>query len=195
VETVRLQFSEHPMMGEIGLTGEQSECFAQAMGLFGGNPLDILEELRTSPPEEVVERILKSVGIEISPEQKKMIGEKIIQVVVARIQRLAVEKKITQMGFEVKPGGMWSWGDSLEITDQTRALGAELEVPVMAHAEHVTSKVRADALRLLWHLLDDRKDPRERTRDFRKGQQIIREEYMPRVSQDTRRMLYLAGVI
>jgi len=189
-------FSECPYGDQIGLSEEQMKSLVEVTG-FHENRLNVLADLQERPVKEVVSNILKMAEVGVADEQKEMIEKKIRGGIAAVIKRVAVEKKIIQMGYEVQPGGMWAWGDSWEVTAQTVALGAKLEVPVMAHTNHISSRLENAAIRGLGVLLDVERTPdvKERVEAFRKARQYIREEYIPKISQDTRRMLYLTGVI
>lgn len=189
-------FSEHPSEKQIELPKRQVESLVEVTG-FPENRLNILTDLQEYRLGEVVGNILSMAEIEISDEQKETIVQKLERRIVAIIKRVAVEKKIMQMGYDVKPGGMWAWGGSWKVTLQTVALGAKLEVPVIAHTHHVSSKVTDQAIKGLGALLDTERNPeaKERMKAYREVKQYIRKEYMPKITQDTRRMLYLTGAI
>jgi hypothetical protein len=101
-----------------------------------------------------------------------------------------------KMGDEVHFGGMWAWGDSWETTYETIALGAQQEIPVMAHNAHVSFRVLEEGIRGLGILLDIEDNPQVRNRmtEFERIKSFLRRE-LPETSQDTRRMLYLTGLI
>ena len=188
-------------------------------------PLDILADLQEQTAEDIVGNILNIAKMENELEVielKGMITERIRRGIIAAIKHLAVEKKIQQMGYELQPGGMWAWGGSWTVTAQTKVLGAKLEVPVAAHSNHISGWVEEAAIGKLSALLEvninaferererereiygialsaliqkGKTEVKERVKRFEDSREYIREEFMPEVTQDTRRMLYLTGVI
>ena len=196
VKIIIRSFSESPIGDEIKLPKEQMESLVKITGLFE-NRLNILSNLQEHSVEEVVDNVLNMAKVEITDKQKELIMKKLREKLVTTIKRIAVEKKIIQMGYDVKPGGMWAWGGSWEVTRQTASLGAKLEIPVMAHTDHINSEVEEITTRGLSSLLDVEKIPdvKEREQIFESSKRHIRKEFFPKVTQDTRRMLYLTGVI
>lgn len=196
VEIVVESFSESPIGSQVELPRKQMESLVEVTG-FHENRLNVLADLQEHFVEGVVSNILNMAEIEVTNEQKDTIVKKIRKRIAAAIKRVAVERKVVQMGYKVQPGGMWAWGDSWEVTYQTIALGAKLEVPVMAHVNHVSSGVKDAAIRGLGALLDVERTPeaRERVKAFNSRRRYIRDKYVPQVTQDTRRMLYLIGAI
>lgn len=189
-------FSEYPLGNQIKLSKEEMESLREIAGFFG-SPLNVLVDLQGRAAEDVVRSVLSMAEIETTNEQRETIAEKIKRRMVATIKSVAVEKKVMDMGYEVKPGGMWAWGGSWKVTYETNTLGAQLEIPVMAHTDHVSTRVLEEGIRGLGTLLDvkDTPQPRKRLERFEKNKEHIREKYLPETSQDTRRMLYLSGLI
>ncbi len=67
----------------------------------------------------------------------KTLSDRIRSTMFTEINELTVREAIVGRGFDVKPGGMWAWGDSWTVTGQIGALGEELGVPVGAHTNMV----------------------------------------------------------
>jgi hypothetical protein len=189
-------FSRYPLGKQIEVSEEQAESLAEVTGIFE-NHLDIFSALQERSAVDVVRNILSAAKIEVAEREREMIAKKIEGELVANIKRVAVEKKIMQMGYEVHSGGMWAWGDSWEVTYKTVALGAKLEVPVMAHTDHISARVEGVSIGGLGVLLNKERTPevKMRVREFEGDKIRIRKEFVPEVTQDTRRMLYLTGLI
>jgi len=196
VEIIVDSFNDHPIGDQIELPKEQIEYLARITGIFEGR-LDFFKDLEEQEIDGLVEDLLIEAGIELNDEQRERIAQKVEKRIVYTIKKLAVEKKIMNMGREVHSGGMWAWGDSWEITYETIALGAQQEIPVMAHNAHVSFWVLEEGIRGLGTLLDVKDIPqsRERLERFESTKQHTRREYLSEMSQDTRRMLYLTGLI
>ncbi len=197
IEMIVNSFSDYPIGDQIKLPREQIEYLAGITGIFEGR-LDLFKDLEEQEIDSLVEDLLVESGIEITDEQKEQIAQKIEKRLVYTIKNIAVQKGISERGYEVKSGGMWAWGsDSWEATYQTRALGARLEIPVMAHSAHVSYHVLEEGIRGLGILLDVKDNPQARKRmgQLEERKQRIRREFLPETSQKTRRMLYITGLI
>lgn len=195
LEIIVHSFSEHPWGDQIELPAAQLKSLVQVTGFFEGK-LDVLSDLKEISIDRTVKKVLNMSEIKISDDEIKGIARKIEARIIALIKRVAVEKKSIQMGYEVQPGGMWAWGGSWKVTYQTNALGAKLGVPVMAHTDHISSRAEENAMRGLGALLDEKTpEIRERVNRFEDARKYIKEKFISEVSQKTRRMLYLVGMI
>lgn len=60
-----------------------------------------------------------------------------------QVNELAVNHAIRKRGFTVQPGGMWAWGDSMEVTSNTVLLAQQLGVNIGAHSRSVEANLES----------------------------------------------------
>jgi hypothetical protein len=189
-------FREIPIIDEIVLSRKLMDKLIEIAGVYE-NRLNILDDLQQLSVEEVVRNVLVRAKIDILDRQIDIVTQKIRDKIISKFKRDAVEKKVVQMGYEVKPGGMWAWGGSMEVTRQTAALGAKLEVPTMPHHATNGGELEEISQAVKYALINLEKIPdcKERVEILNKTKRSIRQTYCSSISQEMRRILYLSGLI
>ena len=87
---------------------------------------------------------------------------------------------------------MWAWGDSFDVTAQTRKLGMQIGVPVLPHDAHGSADIETALSKRFVDLQEGKKSPREY---YQAVHRITRPEELVKDSPAMRRMLYEVGVL
>lgn len=163
-------------------------------------PAQLFDGMRKEEPAKVIDSFFQEMGIadDINNEIRKKIIERIDGKVFAEIKDMAVNNCIQDMGFEKRRGGMWAWGDSWTVTSQTQFLGAEIGSPVGAHTNFPKSTIDGK-YRGGWEsgkgILNELREGDINIKQYRELTERVNEEHLHEMTPETRRMLYLRGVI
>jgi len=160
----------------------------------------IFDRMQNGSIENAVESYIHDIGFDgrIGEDIRQRAVEKIYAGLFSYIKQKAVNRTISDMGYKVQQGGMWAWKDDWTVTNRTLQLGAELGVRVGAHSDFESSKIDS-AYRgglgrgegLLNQLRDDKVD----MPTYREKTEKILSKHLEGMSPETRRMLYLRGLI
>lgn len=163
-------------------------------------PQDMLQACTEQGYGDVIKGIITAAGLteEVPQETIDSIISKWGSGFISKIKNLAIKDQIKKMGYQVQPGGAWSWGNDTGVTIQTVKLGAELGIDVLAHTDHWSKRMEEGMIggmgrgMGLMPLLESGEitpsEYRDRTHKFVK-------DNFDKMNPATRRMFYLMGAI
>lgn len=149
----------------------------------------------------LIERSGASLGIKSEVQDKEKAIEVLVKTLANRIRstmfteinEIAVREAITARGFNIKPGGMWAWGDSWTVTGQTVALGEELGVLVGAHTDMIDHELTERFKQSINQAIEGEKRGNGRF-NWTKYNPIY-DSFIPKIDSKTRRVLYASGLL
>lgn len=194
---IRSSFSIAPLEGEVFLSSSDQARLLQATD-EAIHKVDVLNLLQERSIPEVVTDILSKAGIEVSQQQLQQISQGVESRLSEKVKQLAVNLKISQLGYGVKNSGQWGWGGSDQEQYQLKALAAEIGIPILAHTGHISSRVEEHLGVIKDIMLGKTKgydEPQKKIAFLEGAKKSIRKEDLPWVTPKLRRALYLLGLI
>lgn len=181
------------------ITSEEHESLIEHLGGVL-SPKNLSDEFCQEDYRSVLTRVFTELDLveKVTPDIIERIAQDIEGCLVAKIKEVAIHSLLSDLGYESQVGGMWAWGDSWEVTHATYKLGAQLGTPVMAHTGHISDNVEAAFMGKLGHgpgLVTLLQAGEITPAQFRERAYQFVIENFTELSQKTRRMLYLTGVI
>jgi len=125
-------------------------------------------------------------------QMSEAMANKIKSLMFTQINQIATNEAIINRGFDIKPGGMWAWGGSWEVTGRTHALGVEMGVQVAAHTNTVDHQLTERFSRTINQAFGEE----EETKGFQWEKYNPRfDEFVPNLDPKSRRTLYASGLL
>lgn len=114
--------------------------------------------------------------------------------VIAELNNRAVNMAIERQGFQVERGGMWSWGDSMDVTNKTKALSNALRIQSGSHSSSAHTRV-LELYSRHFTSTDPTRSQWGTPFDWKKYSSSEYDELMPELDTQTRRMVYESGLL
>lgn len=128
---------------------------------------------------------------------KESISRRIEGVIVAALKEFVVNKTLKEMGYEVKPGGNWSWGGEWDATNQAIVAARGMGVWSGPHSTDPRYQIERDLVSssVSRGIFDGLENGDSSIKDFREYLSKDLEKDLPQMTPKSRRMVYLRGLI
>lgn len=125
-------------------------------------------------------------------QMAEAMANKVKTLMFTQINEITVSEAILNRGYDIKPGGMWAWGDSWGVTARTHALGIELGIQVAAHTNTVDHELTERFSRTIGAAYGEEED--DKKFHWEKYNPTF-DEFIPKLDSKSRRVLYASGLL